>query len=112
LRLTSACHFFDRSTRHIRLTDAGLLLRPYAERVVHEFEEVRSVLDGAVADPAGLLRVSTTPAFAQELIAPMLPALIARPAYTSNWTRTRASSISCKKEWTWSSESEVFQTRR
>jgi DNA-binding transcriptional LysR family regulator len=67
---------FERSTRHFRLTDAGTLLRPYAERVVHELQEVRSQLDGLMGEARGFLRVNTTPAFAQELIAPMLPALI------------------------------------
>jgi DNA-binding transcriptional LysR family regulator len=72
---------FERSTRHFRLTDAGVLLRPYAERVVRELQEARSMLDGLVGEPQGLLRVNTTPAFAQELIAPMLPALIERHSH-------------------------------
>jgi DNA-binding transcriptional LysR family regulator len=69
---------FERSPRHFRLTDAGALLRPYAERVVHDLQEVRSILEKNVGDARGLLRVNTTPAFAQELIAPMLPVLVER----------------------------------
>jgi DNA-binding transcriptional LysR family regulator len=69
---------FERSTRHFRLTDAGVVLRPYAERVVRDLQEARSMLDGLVGEPQGLLRINTTPAFAQGLIAPMLPALIER----------------------------------
>ena len=69
---------FERSTRHFRLTDAGALLRPYAERVVHDLQEARSALDGIVGEARGLLRVNSTPAFAQDLIAPMLPGLVER----------------------------------
>jgi DNA-binding transcriptional LysR family regulator len=78
LEATLGVALFDRSTRHFRLTDAGLLLRPYAERVLHELEEARSILEGTAAEPAGLLRINTTPTFAQELIAPILPGLIRR----------------------------------
>jgi DNA-binding transcriptional LysR family regulator len=69
---------FERSTRLFRLTDAGTLLRPYAERVVHDLQAARSQLDGIVGEARGLLRVNTTASFAQELIAPMLPGLIER----------------------------------
>ena len=69
---------FERSTRHFRLTDAGALLRPYAERIVHDLQEAHSALDGIVGEARGLLRVNSTPAFAQDLIAPMLPALVER----------------------------------
>ena len=69
---------FERSTRHFRLTDAGVLLRPYAERVVHDLQEARLQLEGLLGEAQGLVRVNTTPSFAQGLIAPMLPALIDR----------------------------------
>jgi DNA-binding transcriptional LysR family regulator len=69
---------FERSTRHFRLTDAGVLLRPYAERVVHDLQEARLQLEGLAGEARGLVRVNTTPSFAQGLIAPMLPALIER----------------------------------
>ncbi|WP_298691930.1 LysR substrate-binding domain-containing protein [uncultured Sphingomonas sp.] len=71
---------FERSTRLFRLTDAGTLLRPYAQRVVHDLREARAQLDGIVGEARGLLRVNTTASFAQELIAPMLPVLAERHA--------------------------------
>lgn len=74
---------FERSTRHFRLSDAGALLRPYAERVVHELQDARLSLEGFAGEARGRVRVNTTPSFAQGLIAPMLPALIERYPHLS-----------------------------
>lgn len=69
---------FDRSTRHFRLSDAGVVLRPYAEQVVNTLIDAQTALDGVASEPQGLLRVNTTPSFAQGLIAPLLPGYLRR----------------------------------
>jgi DNA-binding transcriptional LysR family regulator len=67
----------DRSTRHLRLTDAGTLLRPHALRILADVEEAGAAIDGLAAVPAGTLRVSLPFTIATALVAPMLPAFMA-----------------------------------
>lgn len=68
----------DRSTRHVRLTDAGMLFRPHALRILADVDEAGSALDGFAGVPRGTLRVSVPFTFAVALIAPMLPSFLAR----------------------------------
>ncbi len=68
----------ERSTRHLRLTDAGVLFRPYAERILSDVDEAATALDGFAGTPRGTLRVNAPYTFAVGLIAPMLPAFMAR----------------------------------
>ena len=66
----------DRSTRHLRLTDAGRLFRPYAQRILADVEEAAIALDVFGAAPRGTLRISAPLAVSVGLIAPMLPAFL------------------------------------
>ncbi|KTR83755.1 hypothetical protein NS277_07240 [Novosphingobium barchaimii] len=68
----------DRSTRHLRLTDAGTHFRPHALRILADVEEAGAALDGLGSVPAGSLRVSLPFTIATALVAPMLPAFMAR----------------------------------
>ena len=68
----------DRSTRHLRLTDAGVLFRPYAVRILADVDEAGTALDGFAGAPRGTLRVSAPFTFAVAIVAPMLPAFLAR----------------------------------
>ncbi|WP_333836032.1 LysR family transcriptional regulator [Novosphingobium sp.] len=68
----------ERSTRHLRLTDAGILLLPHAIRILDDLDEAGAALDGLAGTASGLLRVNASYAFGQGLIAPMLPAFLAR----------------------------------
>ena len=63
----------ERSTRHLRLTDAGVLLLPRAIRILDDLDEAGAALDGLAGTASGLLRVNASYAFGQGLIAPMLP---------------------------------------
>ena len=74
----------DRSTRHLRLTDAGVLFRPYAERILADVDEAGTALDGFAGTPRGTLRVSAPFAFAVAMVSPMLP---------SSWPATRRSGL-------------------
>jgi DNA-binding transcriptional LysR family regulator len=68
----------DRSTRHLRLTDAGVLFRPYAARILADVDEAGTALDSFAGAPRGTLRISAPFAFAVALVSPMLPAFLAR----------------------------------
>ena len=68
----------ERSTRRLRLTDAGALLRPHARRILNDVDEAETALGGFGGVPRGLLRVNATYAFAQGVLAPMLPPFLAR----------------------------------
>jgi DNA-binding transcriptional LysR family regulator len=68
----------ERSTRHLRLTDAGLLLRPHAARILADVEEAAAALGRFAGAPRGTLRVNAPFTFAVGLLAPMLPGFLAR----------------------------------
>ena len=67
----------DRSTRHLRLTDAGILLRPHALRILADIDEAETALDGLAGVPRGTLRVSLPFTVAVALVSPMLPSFLA-----------------------------------
>ena len=68
----------DRSTRHLRLTDAGRLLQRHAQRILDDVGEAENALTGLIGVPRGALRVSVGFTFAAGPLAPMLPAFLAR----------------------------------
>jgi len=67
----------DRSTRHLRLTDAGTLFRPHALRILADVDEASTAMEGLGGVPAGTLRVSLPYTVATALVAPMLPKFLA-----------------------------------
>jgi DNA-binding transcriptional LysR family regulator len=67
----------DRSTRHLRLTDAGTLFRPHVLRILADVDEAGTALEGLGGVPAGTLRVSLPFTVATALVAPMLPKFMA-----------------------------------
>ena len=68
----------ERSTRQLRLTDAGHLLLPHAERIMNDVDEAQAALGRFAGTPKGTLRVSVPYAFALSVVTPMLPAFLAR----------------------------------
>jgi DNA-binding transcriptional LysR family regulator len=68
----------ERSTRHVRLTDAGVLLHTHAMRILDDIAEAETALEGLAGEPRGRLRVNATHAFGIGVIAPMLPDFLAR----------------------------------
>jgi DNA-binding transcriptional LysR family regulator len=68
----------ERSTRRLRLTDAGLLLQRHARRIMEEVGEAEDAVAGFVGVPRGTLRVSAPPSYAAGPLAPILPAFLAR----------------------------------
>lgn len=68
----------ERSTRHLRLTDAGLLLQRHARRILDDVDEAEDAIGGLVGQPRGELRVSAPFTFATGPLARMLPTFLAR----------------------------------
>jgi DNA-binding transcriptional LysR family regulator len=68
----------ERSSRGLRLSDAGVLFRPYALRILDDVEEAETALDGLTGSPRGTLRVNAAVTFAIGLVAPMLPGFCRR----------------------------------
>jgi DNA-binding transcriptional LysR family regulator len=68
----------ERSTRHLRLTDAGLLLQRHARRILDDVGEAENAIGGLVGHPQGELRVSVPFTFAAGPLAHSLPGFLAR----------------------------------
>jgi DNA-binding transcriptional LysR family regulator len=68
----------DRSTRHLRLSDAGLLFQPYAARILNDVDEAGTALDNFVGAPRGILHVSAPFTFVVAIVSPMMPSFLAR----------------------------------
>jgi DNA-binding transcriptional LysR family regulator len=67
----------ERSTRHLRLTDAGRLLHRHAQRILDDVSEAENAVGSLIGRPSGTLRVSVGFTFAAGPLAPMLPAFLA-----------------------------------
>jgi len=78
IELAVGATLVERSTRRLRLTDAGLLLQRHAQRIMDEVSEAEDAITGFLGVPRGTLRVSAPPSFAAGPLAPMLPAFLAR----------------------------------
>lgn len=68
----------ERSTRHLRLTDAGLVMQRHARRILDDVDEAEDAVSGLVGAPRGDLRVSVPFTFAAGPLAPMLPGFLER----------------------------------
>ena len=68
----------ERSTRHLRLTDAGLLLRRHARRIIDDVGEAENAITGLIGSPRGDLIISVPFTFATGPLAPMLPEFLLR----------------------------------
>ena len=68
----------ERSTRHLRLTDAGRLLHRHAGRILDDVSEAEAEVGRLIGTPQGTLRVSVGFTFAAGPLAPMLAAFVTR----------------------------------
>ena len=68
----------ERSTRHLRMTDAGLLLQRHARRILDDVGEAENAIGGLVGHPQGDLRVSAPFTYAAGPLARMLPGFLDR----------------------------------
>ncbi|RQO64471.1 LysR family transcriptional regulator [Variovorax sp. KBW07] len=68
---------FNRTTRHVRLTEEGAMFHERCRRILDELDDARAMMQDAVAAPRGRLRVSL-PTIGYRFLLPMLPAFKAR----------------------------------
>jgi DNA-binding transcriptional LysR family regulator len=78
LEIAVGATLVDRSTRHLRLSDAGVLFRPYAIRILADVDEAGTALDNFAGVPRGTLRVSAPFTFVLAILSPMLPSFLTR----------------------------------
>jgi DNA-binding transcriptional LysR family regulator len=76
LEQTVGAALVERSTRHVRLTDAGLLLQRHARRILDDVVEAENAIGGLIGRPRGDLRVSAPFTFAVGPLAQMLPGFL------------------------------------
>lgn len=62
----------NRTTRHVRLTDAGVRFFDDAKRILEEVEQAEAMVMGSYAQPKGVLSVTAPVLFGQMHIAPIL----------------------------------------
>lgn len=63
---------FDRDTRHVALTPAGLELQPIAQRILAEFDGAFSDLAGFVAGRSGQVAVGALPSVGVAVLPPLI----------------------------------------
>ncbi|MDC8772304.1 LysR family transcriptional regulator [Roseateles albus] len=72
----------ERTTRKLRLTEAGAAAYAHCQQMLAAAREVMALSDSGLADkasaPSGLLRVSCPKAIARHLIHPLMPAFLAQ----------------------------------
>lgn len=68
----------ERSSRHLRLTDAGALFYPHARRILDDMDDAQRALSDYAGEPTGSLKLNLPTSFARCIVAPMLPAFLAR----------------------------------
>ena len=78
LEVAAGSALIERSTRRLRLTDAGRLMQRHARRILDDVGEAENALLGLIGVPRGTLRVSVGFTFAVGPLAPMLPVFLAR----------------------------------
>ncbi|MDR5776499.1 MULTISPECIES: LysR family transcriptional regulator [unclassified Caballeronia] len=66
----------ERSTRHLRLTDAGLLLKRHAKRILDDVGEAENAIGGLIGKPSGDLQINAPFTFAGGPLAAMLPGFL------------------------------------
>ena len=68
----------ERSTRYLRLTDAGRLLHRHAARILDDVTNAENAIGSLIGRPSGTLRVSVGFTFAAGPLAPILPKFLAQ----------------------------------
>lgn len=69
---------FHRTTRSVSLTAEGEALMPYAHTMIETDESAKRVLSPAPDRASGMLRMTAPSVFAQAILLPMLPRLLAQ----------------------------------
>src|SRR5262245_59352160 len=72
LEASLGVRLLHRSTRRLALTEAGQVFYEHCARIVQEAQEAEERLTQVQSEPAGLVRVTATPAFAVRHVLPAL----------------------------------------
>ncbi len=72
LEKTLAVRLFNRTTRHVRLTDSGARFFEDAKRILEDVEQALATASGSYAEPKGVLSVTAPVLFGQIHVAPIL----------------------------------------
>ncbi len=76
---------FNRTTRHIRLTDTGARFFDDAKRILEDLEQAEAMANGSYIQPKGELTITAPVLFGQMHITPILTEYLqANPAVTAN----------------------------
>jgi DNA-binding transcriptional LysR family regulator len=67
---------FHRTSRVLQLTQEGERFMAAAQKVMQALEEAEETMNPSVEGASGLLRVSSTPAFARGRLAPLMPSFV------------------------------------
>jgi len=73
-----AVRLFHRTSRVLQLTQEGEQFLAAAQKVMTALEEAEASVGPASTDATGVLRLSSTPAFARRRLAPLMPAFMER----------------------------------
>ncbi|RQS65505.1 LysR family transcriptional regulator [Burkholderia sp. Bp8963] len=68
----------QRTTRHLSLTDEGLLYHEQCRRLLAELGETEAALDAGRREPSGRLRISAPVLFGRQCVAPVMQRLVER----------------------------------
>lgn len=68
---------FHRTSRVLQLTQEGERFLSAAQKVMQALEEAESAVSPATAEASGMLRISSTAAFARRRLAPLIPSFLA-----------------------------------
>ncbi|MBN3789961.1 LysR family transcriptional regulator [Burkholderia sp. Ac-20353] len=68
----------QRTTRHLSLTDEGLLYYEQCRRLLAELGETEAALDAGRHEPSGRLRISAPVLFGRQCVAPVMQRLVER----------------------------------
>lgn len=68
---------FHRTTRHVRLTQEGAMFHERCRRILDDLDDARAMMQDAIAEPRGRLRVSL-PTIGYRFLLPVLPEFRAR----------------------------------
>ncbi len=69
---------FHRTSRVLQLTQEGEQFLAAAQKVMAALEEAEASVGPGASEATGVLRLSSTPAFARQRLAPLMPAFLAR----------------------------------
>ncbi len=69
---------FNRNTRRVALTEAGILYLSHSQEVLAKLDQADALVSHLSAEPRGLLRVTLPVSFGQRQIAPALPEFLDR----------------------------------